>query len=285
MRYVLYVFLWLGICAWLHGEELPPMLPLWADTPTEIHYEQQQVRSPAAAAGSPSGSNRVFSQVSIPKYAIHRPSKPNGIGLVICPGGGYQDVWLDREGHDLAIVLKRHGITSLVLNYRTNTGKERPYSWEHYLPAVTEDARQAIRTLRTQADQLKLVRIGVCGFSAGGNLAILSALGPSQPEQVSGQPDFAGLFYPWIREDYASAIAHRASNGGLCPMFIMNAADDLVTPADKCVDFYSKLVKSGAKVELHIYNQGGHGFDLGAGRGESTAMWHESFLAWLNDTQ
>ena len=284
----------------LHSADLPPELPLWEELPTEptIRYESnEQMRSPEPPPGSPSGSNRVFSYVSKPTYSIHRPKKPNGVGLVICPGGGYQDVWLDREGHDLALWLKDHQVTSLVLKYRTNSGEDgsRAYPWEHYLPAVTADARQAIRILRNGASELGLMpnKIGICGFSAGGNLALLATL-DSEPKrdssiaETSGMPDFAGLFYPWFREDYKSMVESRSAPESatrpIGPIFMMNAHDDRMTPADKCVDFYSALRKAGINAELHIFNKGSHGFDLGTGRGKSAAIWPTSFVAWLHDT-
>jgi acetyl esterase/lipase len=282
----------------LQAADLPQELPLWKKPPTEhpIRYDvKEQVRSPQPPSGSPSGSNRVFSFVSSPTYSIHRPEKPNGVGLVICPGGGYRDVWLDREGHDLAIWLKDHGVTSLVLKYRTNSGddNDRVYSWEKYLPAVQADARQAIRILRKGALELGLQsnRIGICGFSAGGNLALISTL-YSEPKhaltETSGMPDFAGLFYPWFRDDYSQIIRSRSApesaTRGICPIFIMNASDDQVTPADKCVDFYTKLLKAGVKAELHVFSKGDHGFDLGTGRGESVSLWPASFVAWLHDS-
>ena len=122
--------------------ELPSEHPLYASGFTsEISYENgETVRTPEASATAPSGSNRVFRDVAVPTYALHQPkaSKANGIGLVICPGGGYVDVWLDREGHDLAIWLKDYGVTSLVLKYRTNGNDDaggRKYPWAKYLPA------------------------------------------------------------------------------------------------------------------------------------------------------
>ena len=106
----------------LQAVDLPPELPLWEKSSPEHpirHDVKEQVRSVQAQSGSPSGLNRAFSSVSTPTYSIHRPRNPNGVGLVICPGGGFRDVWLDREGHDLAIWLKDHNVTSLVLKYRT----------------------------------------------------------------------------------------------------------------------------------------------------------------------
>ena len=189
----------------LTAADLPPELPLWKHVPRDAASgpgAKEQVRSHKAERGSPSGLNRAFSSVSTPTYSIHRPKKPNGVGLVICPGGGFRDIWIDREGHDLAIWLKGHNVTSLVLKYRTRPSNlSVPNAWQNYQRAVQADARQAIRILRKGASGLGLKpdRIGICGFSAGGHLAISCALHsePKLPEdKVSGMPSFAGLFYP-----------------------------------------------------------------------------------------
>ena len=169
----------------LSAVELPPESPLWENGSPEhpIRLEvEEQVRSHKPRLDSPSGSNRVFSSVSSPTYSIHRPKKLCGVGLVICPGGGFRDVWIDREGHDLAILLKEHGVTSLVLKYRTRSEEEirKPNGWQNYQLAVQADGRQAIRILRDNAEDLGLQRdkIGICGFSAGGHLAISCSLHP-----------------------------------------------------------------------------------------------------------
>jgi len=168
----------------LQTVELPEEFPLWDKPPAGYAIGQdvkEQVRSYKARPGAPSGLNRVFSSVSSPTYSIHRPEKANGVGLVICPGGGFKDVWIDREGHDLAIWLKAHGITSLVLKYRTRPAElKQPNAWQNYQCAVQADGRQAIRILRKQAKELGLQpdKIGICGFSAGGHLAIDCSLRP-----------------------------------------------------------------------------------------------------------
>ena len=282
----------------LQAAELPPELPLWTDGSTEYatgYDTKERVRSVQAPPGSLSGLNRVFSLVSSPTYSIHRPQNPNGVGLVICPGGGFRDVWIDREGHDLAIWLADHNVTCLVLKYRTrlDTGNLAAGEWQNYQRAVQADGRQAIRILRKQASDLGLRpnKIGMCGFSAGGHLAISCALYP-EPElaasEVSGMPDFAGLFYPGIPEGISQAIESRtapeSATPGICPMFIVNARVDKLTPAEKCIDFYTMLLKAGVNAELHVFSNGGHGFGLGDGRGESTALWPTSFAAWLRDS-
>jgi len=282
----------------LQAVDLPPELPLWEKGSPEQpirHDVEEQVRSHKAPAGSPSGLNRAFSSVSLPTYTIHRPESPNGVGLVICPGGGFRDVWIDREGHDLAIWLKDHNVTCLVLKYRTRVCVANDWKppWQDYQRAVRADGRQAIRALRRQAEELGLEhnKIGICGFSAGGYLAISCALYP-EPEladgEVSGMPDFAGLFYPGIPDDVSQLLESRTTAEsalpGICPFFIVNARDDQLTPADKCVDFYVALLRAGVNAELHVFSKGGHGFGLGDGRGRSTALWPTSFAAWLRDS-
>ncbi|MBE3096600.1 MAG: alpha/beta hydrolase [Planctomycetes bacterium] len=288
----------LPLAAPLQAADLPPELPLWkrpAPDQADRGGAAEQVRSVAPRPGSPSGLNRAFSSVSSPTYSIHRPRNPNGVGLVICPGGGFRDVWLDREGHDLALCLKDHNVTSLVLKYRTRPAGEKTSAdaRQDYLRAVQADARQAIRILRKEAPDLGLQanKIGICGFSAGGQLALMCALQaePKLPEtEVSGMPDFAGLFYPGIPDDAGQRIENRTAPGsaapGICPIFIVNARDDQLTPAGKCVDFYAMLLRAGVKAELHVFGKGSHGFDLGTGRGKSAALWPSSFAAWLRDS-
>jgi acetyl esterase/lipase len=288
----------LAFFAPLQGSELPPELPLWANGSPEhpIRLEvDEQVRSHKAPPGSPTGQNRAFSSVSSPTCSIHRPENPNGVGLVICPGGGFRDVWIDREGHDLAIWLKDHNVTSLVLKYRTRpleiTSRE---TWQNYQDAVQADGRQAVRVLRQKASDLGLQpdKIGICGFSAGGHLAISCLLrAESNPPEgeVSGMPDFAGLFYPGIPEDAHQLLESRttpdSATRDICPLFIVNARVDELTPADKCVDFYTALLKAGVNAELHVFSTGSHGFGMGHGRGKSTALWPSSFAAWLRDVK
>lgn len=282
----------------LQAAELPPELPLWPKPPQDYPNTgkiKEKVRS-YKTPGSPTGQNRAFSSVSAPTYSIHRPEKPSGVGVVICPGGGFRDVWLDREGHDLAIWLKGHGVTSMVLKYRTRLAGDtnRANTWPKCPLAVQADATQAIRTFRKQAKALGVRpdKIGICGFSAGGHLALTTALraeGKPAKGQVSGMPDFAGLFYPGIPDDVDKILAKRTAGGkgasGICPMFLINARVDRLTPADECVRFYAMLLKAGVKAELHVFSKGSHGFGLGTGRGKSTALWPTSFAAWLSDSK
>jgi acetyl esterase/lipase len=298
-RILLAVFIaTVSLCSSLQAVDLPSELPLWEKGSPEKTIRsdvKEQVRSVRAQPGSPSGLNRVFSSVSLPTYSIHRPLNPNGVGLVICPGGGFRRVWLDREGHDLAIWLKDHGVTCMVLKYRTRLPNDNSpeNTWQNYQRIVQADGKQAIRILRQKASDLGLQsdKIGICGFSAGGHLAISCSLRsePKLPKtEVSSIPDFAGLFYPGIPDDVGQVIESRTNpekeTSGICPMFIINARVDKLTPADKCVDFYSMLLKAGVNAEFHVFSKGSHGFSLGDGRGKSVAIWPKSFIAWLSDS-
>jgi acetyl esterase/lipase len=268
--------------------------PLWPGTGFDnaIRYDvPEAVQEHQPGKSSLSGSNRVYSFVSNPSYSIHDPATgtARGLGVVICPGGGFRELWLDREGHDLALWLKAQGVTSLVLKYRPNTELEngkREYPPEIYLPAVVADARQAVRILRSHLATLHHdnSHVGICGFSAGGALAMYSVFRPDpdpQSDPATAPPDFAGLFYPGLRD----ADAHVVNNTKrIPPLFIVNAVDDHMTPTDRCVEFYQLLLKAGSSAEMHLYSKGGHGFDMGDGHGDSVALWKESFLAWLKDS-
>ena len=237
--------------------------------------------------------NRVFSQVSEPSYMLFQPNAntANGVAVVICPGGGFRDVWFDREGVDFALWLAQKGITSVVLKYRTYNPDAEGFSLQRkqYNREVYADAKQAIHLLRSQAEELNIDKnkIGIGGYSAGGALAIMAALEVYEdilPDYTGFSqntlPDFACLIYPGINDAYLNAIEMKES---IPPMFIINGAEDDVTPAYKCINLYSALLKKNIPAELHIYSKGMHGFDSGIGRGYGIGSWQDSFIFWLRD--
>ena len=270
-------------------------LPLWPDgiPDNPVAYAQEKLRSLEANESSPSGMNRVFSQVSEPTYVLYQAEKniANGVAVVICPGGGFRDVWIDREGTDFALWLAQKGITSLVLKYRTFNPDAEDFSLQReiYNREVYADALQAIHVLRSQAAELiiDLDKIGIAGYSAGGALALMAALEIYEdklPEYTSFKentlPDFACLIYPGIDDAFLQAIKTKEQ---IPPMFMINGAEDDVTPANKCIELYSVLLEKKIPAELHIYAKGRHGFDSGIGRGFGVASWQDSFIIWLKD--
>ncbi len=106
--------------------------------------------------------------------------------------------------------------------------------------------------------------------------------GDNEPDATLPGPNFAGLFYPWLREDL-KAEGFIEEIDALPPMFFMNALDDRLTPADRCIEFFKRIHKK-ASLQVAPLQPRGHGFDLGEGKGTSTPMWKESFVAWLADT-
>lgn len=131
--------------------------PLWPNgiPNNPVKYKEEKLRTEDFHKSSLSQLNRVFSCVSEPTYIIHKPEKgkSKGVAMVICPGGGFRDVWFDREDNDLGIWLAQHGITSLVLKYRTFNADAEGFklTWDEYMPQVYADAKQAIYTLRSKA--------------------------------------------------------------------------------------------------------------------------------------
>ncbi len=140
--------------------QLPKERPLWPEgiPGNPVKYKEEKLRQYPAKTSSLSKSNRVFSCVSSPSFIIHTPAKgrSNGVAVVICPGGGFEDIWIDREGNDLALWLADKGFTSLVLKYRTFNSDAEGFSlkWEDYVPQVVADARKAIYFLRSEAASL-----------------------------------------------------------------------------------------------------------------------------------
>jgi len=291
------VLIFLEICNFNSSAQLPQELPLWPNgTPgNPVKYKEEKLRTESFRKSSLSQQNRVFSCVSVPTYIIHQPEKgkANGVALVICPGGGFRDVWFDREGNDFGLWLAQRGITSLVLKYRTfNTDAEGfKLTRNEYMPHVYADAKQAIYTLRSKTKELGIDenKIGIAGFSAGGSLSMIAALGKYENElpsysglnKVNTKPDFVGLFYPGLDTDMISLAGKKDS---FPPVFIMNGGEDNVTPASNCIELYKVLTSKKFNTELHIYSKGGHGFDSGLERGYAISTWRDSFIAWLKDT-
>jgi len=275
--------------------QAPQEIPLWPDglPDNPVIYAQEKVRFEAVNESSPSQMNRVFSQVSEPTYMLYQPEKNlvKDVAVVICPGGGFRDVWFDREGVDFALWLAEKGITSLVLKYRTYNPDAEDFSLQRiqYNGEVYADALQAIHMLRNQASDLGIDpnKIGIAGYSAGGSLSLMAALEIYEdilPEYAgfiqNTLPDFACLIYPGVNDAVLKTIETKQH---IPPMFMINGAEDDVTPANRCIDLYTALLNKNIPAELHIYSKGSHGFDSGIGRGYGVASWQDSFIFWLKD--
>jgi acetyl esterase/lipase len=271
----------------------PPAVPLWPsgapgsearrDEPEQISWRQEP--------------DIVFPVV----FNVHNPSvtpflppkdKATGCAVIIAPGGGHMQHTIDREGYDLAKYLAGRGIAAFVLKYRlardqanTYTGAAQPYKVEVH---GVGDASRAIRLIRARAADwnVKPDRIGILGFSAGGEIAILAALrhdagkpGAADPvERVSSRPDFFAPIYPGGLGSNEGEIARERTP----PAFLACTFDDRMPVA--LASFWTALDKAGVNAELHIYNSGGHGFGVRADRPNlSVSTWHARFVEWLGD--
>ena len=297
------LLLTLALSAIAHAAE-PQTLALWPqlDPPGSVTTEVMKERGDAAH------HNRFISEITLPTLEVYLPPKESatGMAIVICPGGGYSGVAIDKEGHDVARWLNSIGVAGIVLKYRM----PRPEVTRDGAPLPLLDVQRALRLVRSHAQEwnLKRDRIGVMGFSAGGHLASMAATMFNSPDQsatdalarLSDRPDFVILIYPVI--SMADPIAHGGSRRRLLgetptpqqierfstqtrvtpqtpPTFLVHAKDDRVK-ADNSLLFHAALEKAGVACELHLFEKGGHGFGLGAGRGE-VSDWPGRCANWL----
>jgi acetyl esterase/lipase len=227
------------------------------------------------------------SGVTRPTMTVHRPEQPNGTGVVILPGGGFVRVVPDLEGTEAAAWLNRHGVTAFVLTYRTTDGGTVP-GWVKPL----QDAQRALSLVRSRAEEwsLKPDRIGLVGFSAGGQVSarLLSAGGKRSYERIDAvddvpyRPDFAVLVYPWNMYDAAKdALVEGIAVPADCPPTYLVHTHDDQSSALGAVLFYAGLKKHKIAAELHVYGNGGHGYGLRPVKGSQIATWPDHAAHWI----
>jgi acetyl esterase/lipase len=223
---------------------------------------------------------------------IHRPSitahlptaeKATGAAVVILPGGGHQYLSIDNEGHLVAKWLAERGIAGLVVKYRLAREPGSTYKVE---VEALRDTQRAIRVARARAREWNLdpERIGVMGFSAGGQLAALASArfdageagAADAVDRLSSRPSFQALIYP------GGVGADMAIPKDAPPAFLCAAFDDR-GPARTSVDLFEKLRDAGVTTELHLYSTGGHGFGMRE-RPLPITSWTARFHDWMRAT-
>ena len=247
-------------------------IPLWESTPpgdesTQLPAEKDlSDETPTLVAGQ-----RIIrlANVSKPDIAIYKPSKEidTGAAVVICPGGGYHILAYDLEGTEVAQWLNTIGVTGIVLKYRV-PARNQAVRWKD----AVQDAQRAMRVVRSHAGAWGIDpnRIGILGFSAGGDCAVRTCLLQESQyskvdkiDDVSSLPNFAIAIYPGYlySEETQSLQADLKVDQSSPPMFIVHAQDDPVT-ALSSVELFRALKKNGVASELHIFDRGGHGYGL-----------------------
>jgi len=211
----------------------------------------------------------------------------NGAAVVILPGGGFRYVVPDLEGSEAAEFLNRLGIAVFVLNYRTTADGSVPDRWRRPL----QDSQRAIRFLRANAAmwQLDAEKIGLLAFSAGGQVGAIhiGEFGDAYDkldavDEQSARPDFAMLVYPWNVGDNATGVLMDAIELGKSapPTFLVHTGDDASSALGSAA-IYMALKKAGVPAELHVYQNGGHGYGTRPREGSAIGTWKDRAADWL----
>ena len=202
--------------------------------------------------------------VNQPSLTVYLPpaGKASGAAMIIAPGGGHAFLNFDQEGTYVAAYLNSIGVAAFVLKYRLAREPGSTYKVEEHALA---DAQRAIRLLRARAAEWNLnpSRIGIMGFSAGGEVAALAATRfdagkPDAADPVdrqSSRPDFDALIYPGIR-----ANAYTIPKD--MPVTFLLCADNDRGPSTALSALYPMLKAAGIQTEVHVYATGGHGFGI-----------------------
>ncbi len=225
--------------------------------------------------------------VSVPTMQVFSPpaEKNNGAAVVICPGGGHHILAYDLEGTEVAQWLNSLGMTGIVLKYRVPF-RDR----ENRSQAAVQDAQRAMSMARSKAADWKIdpKRIGILGFSAGGESAARASLAPSRTyerqdavDDVSSRPDFAILVYPasLVTKDADKLRDDVRVTEEAPPMFFAHAYDDNVR-IENSVLLFLRLKQVGVPAELHAYATGGHGFGLRRTE-QPCSMWPQRCAEWM----
>lgn len=251
------------------------------------------------------GGIGIVANVTKPTLEVFMPKNQNAArsSVIICPGGGYGVLAVDHEGYDVAKAFNEMGITAFVLKYRLPDSA----CMTHRENVPLTDAQQAFKIVRENAGKWKIDtgKVGIMGFSAGGHLASTVGTHFNQRQisntSVSFRPDFMLLLYPVI--SFNDSICHKGSKENLIgknapaalehlysneeqvtaqtpPTFLVHAADDDAVPVANSTRFFEMLVKYKVPAEMHIYQNGGHGF--GMHNKTTTDDWMERLKNWLS---
>jgi acetyl esterase/lipase len=278
---------------------------LWPDRPpgSPAALPDYRIIDRTAASGF---LDRVWERVAEPILTVFRPARPNGAAMLVVPGGGYVRVVIDKEGFETARRLNAAGVTAFVLRYRLPAD-----GWARRSDVPLQDGQRAMRLIRANAARYGLDpgRVAAIGFSAGGHLtASLSTRHDAKvyesvdaADRLSARPDLVALAYPVITmappfahagsalnllgeapstETVAAYSPDRRVDAGTPPTFLFHAADDTSVPVENSLAYFAALRAAKVPGELHVFEEGGHGFGIRQAQGLPAAAWPDLFLAW-----
>jgi len=224
---------------------------------------------------------QVLSNINFPSLTpfLPDPSHANGAAVVVIPGGGHKEIWITHEGYRVAEALNARGIAAFVLRYRLSKAPGSPYTLDDEL----SDVQRAIRVVKSRAATWHIdpARVGVMGFSAGGELTAMAGAraddgdaAASDPiERESSRPAFLGLVYAYLPPEFAFTAATP-------PAFFVFGDKDDVTRGE--IAKYQQLESLGGSAELHVLSGVGHGFGIRPVNPAQVAVWPDLFVNWLD---
>ena len=276
---------WL-VCAW-HCVSFAETLQLWEGTaPLAIPAVEPEGEMPKKAGDDPAIAR--VGNVSDPSITVYHPPEGHRTGtcVMVCPGGGYRILAITHEGTAVAEWLNLLGVTAVVLKYRVPTPAGEP---GHTRPLL--DGQRAMSLIRAHAGEWGVdpQRVGLLGFSAGGNLAAWlmcegnrrAAGYPASATEKPCRPDFGILIYPAYlsdpkREQDRPSLREEEKPG---PAFFVHAGDDRISP-ENSIELFLALRRAGVPAELHVYERGGHGFGM-LRRGNPINEWPARCAEWM----
>jgi acetyl esterase/lipase len=275
--------------------EKPQLVDLWpGKVPGDVSINGKETsrihQSPIV------GSTKLIPNVTKPTLTIYQPAKDKNTGtaMLICPGGGYWDLYWELEGEEVAAWLNAQGMTGIILKYRC---PRRPGDIRGEPPLGPQlDAQRAVSLVRSRAAEWGIdpKRIGMVGFSAGGHLALATATGFAKRryepidaiDEVSCRPDFAVLCYSGYlkakeKDEIRPDLRIPANTP---PIFLAHASDDKESyggsSAENSAIAYLALKRAGIPAELHIFATGDH--DFGVRQNERLpSSWTQLCVNWL----
>ncbi len=237
---------------------------------------------------------RLITAVSRPTITIHRPNKEKNTrtAVLICPGGGYWDLYWQLEGEEVAAWLNSIGVTGVILKYRVPRRADEPKGEPARRPL--QDAQRAVSLIRSKSAEWEIdpQRIGMVGFSAGGHLAIAAATSFEKRtyapvddiDKISCRPDFAIPVYSgYLKAKDKDEIAPGLSiPTNTPPVFLVHGSDDIISPPEHSVLMYLALKKTGVSAELHVYANTTHDFGVRT-NDRPYSTWTASCAHWMRD--
>lgn len=256
-----------------------PVVPLWSGSApgSEGKTEPETVRI------SPQGDH-IIASIHHPSLTVYLPQPANATGaaVIVIPGGGHKEIWIDHEGYAVAAWLSEHGIAAFVLKYRLAHEPGSTYTVEG---TELQDIQRAIRLVRSRAHEWSVdpERVGVMGFSAGGELAALAStrydsgnIGAADPiDRQGSRPAFQALIYPAIPHDMKLSSATSSA-------FLACGADDRKDISEGLPELYLAMKRAGVLVELHVFAGVGHGFGMRGSNTGNVKSWPDLFYGWLS---